>query len=81
MARQFSGPLEEFLKADISYRKGDYEDAINWSKKVFKSTLKGIGLLRLQLLRSDSAGNHFSVDLVDYVGVFRNIQIIVILKS
>jgi hypothetical protein len=40
--KRFRGPMEEFLTANMSYRKGEYKDAINWAEKAFESTLKVI---------------------------------------
>ena len=38
----FSGPLDEFLKAHEHHRQGNLKDAIHWSLKAFESTLKAI---------------------------------------
>ena len=42
----FSGPLDEFLKAHEHHRKGNLKDAVHWSLKAFESTLKAICVAR-----------------------------------
>src|SRR5208337_620123 len=42
----FSGPLDEFLKAHEHHRQGNLKDAIHWSLKAFESTLKAICVAR-----------------------------------
>ena len=38
----FMGASEEFLKAHSHYRKGNYQDSIQWALKSFESTMKAI---------------------------------------
>jgi hypothetical protein len=42
----FSGPLDEFLKAHEHHRQGNLKDAINWALKAVESTLKAICTVR-----------------------------------
>jgi AbiJ N-terminal domain 4 len=42
----FSGPLDEFLKAHEHHRQGNLKDAISWALKALESTLKAICIAR-----------------------------------
>ncbi len=79
----FSGPLDEFLKAHEHHRQGNLKDAINWALKAFESTLKAICTARgwgfdpqkdtaKQLLDIAYAHNFVPVYLQQHLGGLRS---------